>query len=172
MTASGTRLRVQDARLRASKYGMLAETDAPGEAERGAGRRHVKSSALPVSPTMPIDSAGRPQRAKSPIRFPSNEQATVRAILQFLAAHRIPAWRVNSGAVKIERRFLRFGAVGMSDVIAVLPPNGQFVAVEVKSLKGKVTPAQQGFLDQVNAAGGRAFVARSVLDVARELGLP
>lgn len=56
--ASGTRLRVQDAGLRASKYGMLAERDAPGEAERGAGRRHVKSSALPVSPTTPDDGKG------------------------------------------------------------------------------------------------------------------
>jgi hypothetical protein len=99
------------------------------------------------------------------------EQDTVRAILQFLAAHRVPAYRINTGAVKIERRFLRFGSVGMSDVIAILPPHGRFVAVEVKSAKGKVTPAQQGFLDQVNAAGGRGFVARSVSDVARELGL-
>lgn len=120
------------------------------------------------------------------------EQATVRAILQLLHAHRIPAWRISTGAVKIERRFLRFGTVGMSDIIGIvsvkvdleqaqeprlpLPPAtamipGVFLAVEVKSAKGKVTPAQQGFLDQVNAAGGRAFVARSVQDVQRELGL-
>ena len=112
------------------------------------------------------------------------EQDTVRAILQFLHAHRIPAWRINTGAVKIERRFLRFGAVGMSDIIGILLTPvalvglmhaevrcGRFLAIEVKSAKGTVTPAQQGFLDQVNAAGGRAFMARSVADVQRELGL-
>jgi hypothetical protein len=118
------------------------------------------------------------------------EQDTVRAILQLLAAHRIPAWRINSGAVKIERRFLRFGAVGMSDILGIrtvyqgtgtgqVSPGfltgsvayGQFLAIEVKSAKGKVTPAQQGFLNQVTWAGGKAFVARSVDDVKQALGL-
>jgi hypothetical protein len=100
------------------------------------------------------------------------EQDTVRAILQFLTLHRIPAWRINTGAVKIERRFLRFGAVGMSDIIAIdSRASGQWIAIEVKSAKGKVTPAQQGFLNQVTWAGGKAFVARSVDDVKQALGL-
>lgn len=121
------------------------------------------------------------------------EQDTVRAILQFLALHRIPAWRINTGAVKIERRFLRFGSVGMSDIIGILPQSsvtalrimradsytirdgivtmGRFLAIEVKSATGTVTPAQQAFLDQVTTAGGKAFLARSVADVQRELGL-
>lgn len=114
---------------------------------------------------------------------PSQETATVKAILQFLALHRIPAWRINTGAVKIERRFLRFGAVGMSDIIGLRATHadslmgkpvilGRFLAIEVKAAKGKVTPAQQAFLDRVQAAGGKAFVARSVADVARELELP
>jgi len=115
------------------------------------------------------------------------EGDTVTAILQFLALHHIPAWHMRTGATKIGGRFIRFGAVGMADIIGMLPRHamlrfrplpvreiaeGVFLAIEVKSAKGIVTPAQQSFLDQINAAGGRAFVARSVDDVARELGFP
>lgn len=112
------------------------------------------------------------------------EGDTVVAILQFLHAHRIPAWRINSGATKIGGRFIRFGAVGMSDIFAILTEDdrivmgdpagsggGQACFIEVKSATGRVSPAQQAFLDTVTAAGGRAFIARSVADVAKELGL-
>ena len=105
-------------------------------------------------------------------------------ILQFLHAHRIPAWRVNTGATKIGGRFIRFGAVGMSDILAILSGDervhmgdpggdhrGQACFIEVKSVTGRVSLAQQAFLDQVTAAGGRAFVARDVATVALELGL-
>jgi len=109
------------------------------------------------------------------------EQDTVRAILQYLAVHHIPAWRVNTGATTIGTRFIRFGVVGMSDIVGILTERrvtetdgmewtGRFLAIEVKSATGVVTPAQHAFLDQVNAAGGKAFVARSVDDVRRALG--
>lgn len=121
----------------------------------------------------------------------TREQDTVRAILQLLALHKIPAWRLNSGAFRAEYRgrprFHRFGVTGMSDVIGIVPKAmteplfgrgvarwtdaGRFLAIEVKSATGKVSPAQQAFLDQVNAAGGKAFVARTLDDVKRELSL-
>ena len=88
---------------------------------------------------------------------------------------------MNTGGVKIDKRFVRFGAVGMSDIIGVWNDHqtvngmwanrGRFIAIEVKSKAGTVTPAQQLFIDQVNSAGGKAFCARSVEDVRRELGL-
>jgi hypothetical protein len=117
------------------------------------------------------------------------EQDTVAAILQLLHAHRIPAWRMNTGAMKVGTRFLRFGVTGMSDIIGVMPVTldctydasgrtltrtsfrGSFLAIEVKSATGKTTPAQDDFLARVNAAGGKGFVARSVGDVQKELGL-
>jgi hypothetical protein len=103
------------------------------------------------------------------------EQDTVRAILLFLHLHRILAWRVNSGGFRAEykgkTRFHRFGAVGMSDIIGAVPPTGRVLAIEVKSATGKVTTAQEAFLAQLRGAGGLAFVARSVADVQRVLGL-
>ena len=115
------------------------------------------------------------------------EQDTVHAILKFLALHHIPAWHMRTGATKIGGRFIRFGAVGMSDIIGVLPRHsmlrfrplpvrqieeGLFLAIEVKSAKGSVTLEQKAFLQLVIGAGGKAFVARTVNDVARELGFP
>jgi len=110
------------------------------------------------------------------------ETDTVRAILQFLALHHIPAWRVNTGAAKIGGRFLRFGSPGMSDILGIRVVHatslmkrpilvGRLLAIEVKTATGRVTPAQQAFLTLVNAHGGLAFVARSVEDVRKELGL-
>lgn len=102
---------------------------------------------------------------------PSHEQATVKAILQLLHLNRIPSWRINTGGAKIGDRFVRFGMVGMSDIVGILP-SGRFLAIEVKSATGKVTRPQQAFLDTVNAHGGYGFVARSVEYVRLALGLP
>ena len=111
------------------------------------------------------------------------EQDTVAAILTLLRAHRIPAWRMNTGAFVAEhkgvRRFHRFGAKGMADILGVLrqsctpppAPTGRFLAIEVKQRGRKPTPEQQRFLDEVAMAGGLAFVAYSVADVQQMLGL-
>jgi hypothetical protein len=45
-----------------------------------------------------------------------------------------------------------------------------FVAVETKSLCGRVTPEQQRFLSAVRGAGGRAVAARTLGEVAAVLG--
>jgi hypothetical protein len=45
------------------------------------------------------------------------------------------------------------------------------VGIEVKAPKGKPNPDQQAFIDRINFEGGIAFVARSVEDVFRGLGI-
>ena len=74
-------------------------------------------------------------------------------------------WRNNTGAVRLDKRFIRFGAVGSSDILGILN-DGRLLAIEVKSAKGKLTKYQKDFIDGVNSAGGVAFVARSIDDVA------
>jgi len=59
---------------------------------------------------------------------------------------------------------------GVSDIIGIY--KGRFLAIEVKTPKGKVTEAQRAFIDRVNKEGGIAFVARSVEDVIEKLELP
>ena len=101
----------------------------------------------------------------------ASEQSIQRQILQWLEYHRkrVPMfWRNNSGAIKLENRFIRFGAVGSSDILGILN-DGRFLAIEVKSAKGKLTESQKNFLANVNDAGGLGIVARSIEDVTRGL---
>ena len=54
---------------------------------------------------------------------------------------------------------------GTPDIIAC--DKGRFIAVEVKAEKGTLTPLQARTLDEIQNAGGRAIVARSVEDVRK-----
>lgn len=69
---------------------------------------------------------------------------------------------VNSGDVVIRNaRPLHAGLVkGGSDIIG-WDKEGRFLAVEVKRKDGRVSAEQKKFVDMVNAAGGRAGIARS-----------
>ena len=60
---------------------------------------------------------------------------------------------------------------GVSDIIAVEKKTGRIVCIEIKSKKGKLSPAQENFLKLIEANGGIAIVARSAMDVIQRLGL-
>ena len=57
---------------------------------------------------------------------------------------------------------------GVSDILGVLP-DGRFLAIEVKTRRGRLTQRQKGFLAAVNQKGGLGFVARSLDDVVELL---
>jgi len=59
--------------------------------------------------------------------------------------------------------------VGIADITGIF--RGQPLAIEVKSDKGRVSDAQEIFLQRFNEEGGIAFVARSIEDVQAKLGL-
>jgi len=71
------------------------------------------------------------------------------------------AWRQNTGAMEVEGRTVRFGFVGVSDILGVLK-SGRFMALEVKTERGRLTGAQRAFIEAVRQAGGFAAVVRSV----------
>ena len=98
------------------------------------------------------------------------EAAALVEVLQALRNHAAVAWceRMNSGAVRMGARFVRFGWPGCPDVLGQLK-DGRLLGVEVKGPTGKLRPAQAVFLDRVRAAGGVAFMARDLRDVLREL---
>jgi len=72
----------------------------------------------------------------------------------------IPHWKIWQGAMSFK---------GIADILGVLPPDGKFLAIEVKRPGRKPTERQRQFLEQVEAAGGIALVAYSVEDVAKKL---
>jgi hypothetical protein len=92
-------------------------------------------------------------------------------VLKALRAHPAVAWveRMNTGAAKLGRRFVRFGFPGCPDVLGQLH-DGRLLAVEVKAPRGRLRPEQKVVLDRVSDAGGVAFVARSLRDVVAALG--
>ena len=83
-------------------------------------------------------------------------------------------WRNNSGAlVDQQGRLVRFGLCkGSSDLIGlrslVITPDqvgerlAQFVALEIKTARGVVSPEQRAFLALVEQLGGLAAICRSV----------
>lgn len=60
-------------------------------------------------------------------------------------------------------------APGVPDIVGCY--QGRMLAIEVKTDRGRVSEHQQRFIDSINAAGGLAFVARSVDDVIVALGV-
>jgi hypothetical protein len=105
-----------------------------------------------------------------------SETDLVRACLQFLELHRVMAWRNNSrvmpGPGKGGReRLIRFGVKGGSDIFAILK-GGRFAAFECKMPKGRVSPDQERFLNEVIAAGGIGAVIRSVAELAEYVVIP
>lgn len=90
-------------------------------------------------------------------------------------------FRNNSGKLPDPRtgRYVQFGVAspGGADLIGwrtitVTPEHvGQqiavFTAIEIKTPTGRITPAQQNFLEAVIKAGGIAGIARSVADALR-----
>jgi hypothetical protein len=69
-------------------------------------------------------------------------------------------WRNSTGAVKIgPGRFMRFGKVGSSDILAVLP-GGKILCVEVKAPGGRLSPEQRQFLADITALDGVALVVK------------
>jgi hypothetical protein len=58
---------------------------------------------------------------------------------------------------------------GIPDIIGIW--KGKFLAIEVKTRLGKLSEQQIQKLDEINQAGGLAFVARNIDDVIEQLGI-
>ena len=101
------------------------------------------------------------------------EAAALVEVLKALRTHPAVARaeRMNTGAAKVEGRFIRFGFKGCPEVLGQLK-DGRLLGVEVKGPTGRLRPEQELFLERVRGAGGVAFMARDCRDVLRELSRP
>ena len=109
---------------------------------------------------------------------PRRERDVQTEILRLLHAHRIPAWKVGSGAFRVGGRYVRMGQKGMADIIGLVPVDlpavgafGRFLAIEVKVKGRDITLEQLAFLDVVRRAGGIGLLAYSCDDVKKGLSL-
>lgn len=94
-------------------------------------------------------------------------------ILIFLSKIGIMAWKNQSiGVWDAKKKVFRksnnkFHIKGTADILGIF--QGRFLAIEVKTKKGVLSPDQKLFLNRINEEGGIAFVGTSVEQVAREL---
>ncbi len=91
---------------------------------------------------------------------------TTRLILKYFFDHGIFAWRNNTTGIPLPdgRGFRPSAKKGVSDILALLPPQARFCAVEVKTGKDRLSPEQTGFLATVKRFGGVALVVKDFQD--------
>lgn len=108
------------------------------------------------------------------MRLTASEREIQNAILELLRLEHIYAIRLNSGAVKVEARLIRFhsGGAGVVDIVAFVPwthahePTGPRVLwLEVKSGAGKQSLHQHMFQHHVEGLGMYYLLAKSLDDV-------
>lgn len=85
-------------------------------------------------------------------------------ILRWLKTTGLMFWRSNSGSVFLHGRHINLGPLGCADISLVLPTNGTFVGLEVKSAKGTIRKDQITYAAALVSQGGRYFIVRSVED--------
>ena len=93
-----------------------------------------------------------------------NETALVKDCLSYLQAIGVWAWRNNTGAIKTQDRFIRFGNVGSPDIFGILEW-GRLLCVECKIKPNKLSKHQELWLESAKMRGALTVVAYSLDDL-------
>ncbi len=94
----------------------------------------------------------------------SASNVLTRAIIDYLYTRRVFAWRAQSTGL-FDAKTAQFRTApkkGVADILAIQPPTGRFLAIEVKIGKDTLSPEQIGFLKNVEQCGGLSFVAHDL----------
>jgi len=81
-------------------------------------------------------------------------------------------WKNQSGGIYdsskrvFRKSYNKFHINGVSDILGVV--KGRLICIEVKAKKGRVSPSQKIFIEEVNRLGGLAFIAKSIEDVEEQ----
>ena len=102
---------------------------------------------------------------KTTLKDGSTKESVIQAeILKWLKTTGLMFWRSNSGSLFLRGRHINLGPLGCADISLVLPTNGTFVGLEVKSLNGKIRKEQIVYAAFLTSQGGKYFIVRSVED--------
>jgi hypothetical protein len=105
------------------------------------------------------------------------ESVILAECLEWLALHRIFAWRNNTGAVKVDGRWIRYGQPGSGDILGILPHDanngtfrrGSLLSVECKTPLGRQSKQQKLFQTMIEQSGGCYLLVRSARDLEERL---
>jgi len=100
--------------------------------------------------------------------LPIAERDVLRMCLEYLTAKRIFHYRNNTGAVKTEKSFVRFGTPGSPDIVAVV--DGNYIGIECKGSDGKQSELQKIFQSNLERAGGIYVLVRTLEDLIAVVG--
>lgn len=93
-----------------------------------------------------------------------SESDIQKSILQYLKLKKIFNYRQNSGAIKVDNRFLRSTSInGLPDIVCIL--EGIYIGLEVKTATGRLNKNQIETHRKIISAGGLVYVVRSLKDV-------
>ena len=86
-------------------------------------------------------------------------------ILDHLYRNNCFSWRATSTGLYDDKlqRFRMASKKGVSDILAVLPPSGRILAIEVKIGADRLRPEQIGFFKNIEHVGGLTFVAKDFI---------
>ena len=105
------------------------------------------------------------------LRLKVLEKDVQRQVLDYLSLRKVWHRRLNSGAALLEaggngkpRRFIRYGAPGLPDILARTKA-GTVIWIEVKSSTGKLSPDQAAWKKDSEAFGDTFITARCLEDV-------
>ena len=98
--------------------------------------------------------------------FRTRTNAITQEILKFLFSKGIFAWRQNVVAPFDPKlgQHRASSKKGVSDILAVVPPNGKFLAIEIKVGKDRMRPEQVGFMESIHFVGGCHMVVHNFED--------
>jgi hypothetical protein len=135
-------------------------------------------------PSLPLGCAAQLRKGWSEaVPEKVRESQIVRAIMDYLAVCQVLSFRMNTGAIggthKGKQRFVRFGVVGMADILAFrvqhrgVGDQGNWCSfteitplwIECKTATGKQSEHQKSFQKQVEEHGHKYIVARGIEDV-------
>lgn len=98
-----------------------------------------------------------------------SEAEVVAEVKKVIAATGIKLQRINTGCFKVGNRFIKTAEAGTLDFEGY-DKYGRFCGVECKRPKGgRLSPAQESRIKDINAKGGVAFVAHSGAEALEEL---
>lgn len=98
-----------------------------------------------------------------PVAVKHTHGQLLKACLDVLAAKGVFAWKHQTGALPVGKRFIRFGKLGSPDIIGIMP-GGTFLGVEVKVGRDRQSVDQSCFEAHVVRAGGYYFLVRDTVD--------
>lgn len=131
---------------------------------------------IDIIPAAKAKSSGRRKTVKNKDAIALNPLADVledsvkKEVQIIIDLYRLAIKRQNVGAMKIKKRFIKFGEKGDLDFAGYCKYTGRYVAIETKRpVGGIVSNAQRRKLDAINEAGGVGIIAISGADCLAQL---